>query len=368
MMSYSPSVFSAKIQTSPAYYIVSKAANTIVYFSLVLLTWRFFTHRFDWQLATGCVVISGCWLILTGMKTGHLLQTYFDILSRIELQLPVIIGITMSVVALFPHGRPWYHYIALAEIVGWIFIYALYRRNKTRFEKEGHGPVPVHTWINPPVSVLKAGDLILTSGNIASTLHESVGHAETVLRMPDGQMTLFSSYMDKGACLQPIATLRASDNKRLYIALHLKDPWTDAQCDQAARIARKMVEINRTWAERENLRLAKVITLLPLAATVRTRLEKELHQSGYDWFGTFMGRVTQEHWTCIGACVALYKQMGVSMNHYGTGLLGFGTTLFDPIMPMRFLSDPAFELIKTSENMQAEPTKALEYKAPIQPE
>lgn len=58
-----------------------------------------------------------------------------------------------------------------------------------------------------------------------------------------------------------------------------------------------------------------------------------------------MGRVAVDHWTCIGACLELYKRMGVRTNAYGTGLLGFGTTLFDPVMPVRFLSDPAFELI-----------------------
>ncbi|MBY0357535.1 MAG: hypothetical protein K2W82_05990 [Candidatus Obscuribacterales bacterium] len=45
--------------------------------------------------------------------------------------------------------------------------------------------------------------------------------------------------------------------------------------------------------------------------------------------------------------------MGVKTNSYGTGLLGFGTTLFDPIMPVRFLSDPAFQLLlKRSETTE----------------
>jgi hypothetical protein len=41
--------------------------------------------------------------------------------------------------------------------------------------------------------------------------------------------------------------------------------------------------------------------------------------------------------------------MGVKLNNYGTGLFGFGTTMLDPIMPVRFLADPAFVLITQSE-------------------
>jgi hypothetical protein len=52
-------------------------------------------------------------------------------------------------------------------------------------------------------------------------------------------------------------------------------------------------------------------------------------------------RLAQDRWTCIGACLDLYERLGVRTNPYGTGLLGFGTTLFDSIMSVRFLSDRA---------------------------
>lgn len=55
--------------------------------------------------------------------------------------------------------------------------------------------------------------------------------------------------------------------------------------------------------------------------------------------------VVEDRWTCIGAWLELYQRLGVQTNAYGTGLLGFGTTLFDPIMPVRFLSDPFFRLL-----------------------
>ncbi len=64
------------------------------------------------------------------------------------------------------------------------------------------------------------------------------------------------------------------------------------------------------------------------------------------------GRRAPSHWTCIGACLELYSRLGVKTHHYGTGLLGLGTGLLDPIMPVRFLSDPAFVLL-TEEDKKA---------------
>lgn len=347
-MSYTPSDASVDLQTTPSYYALVKAANTIGYLVMLHLTWRFLTHRLDWQLSTGCVVLSGCWLVLTRIKVDHLLQTYFDVLSRIEIQLPVVFGLVLSVVALISHAyHPIVHVIAIGEMAFWIWIFVLYRRNKSKFKKQGYGPVPLHTWVSPPASELKPGDLILTSGNIAKELHESVGHAEMVLRKTDGELVLFSSYMDKGTCFHPLEELTGPSYKGHYIALHLRNAWTDEESARATHTAEKMVAADRQWAAEENERVARRISFLPLPESAKLHLRKIFHASGYDWFGTFMGRVAENRWTCIGACVELYKRMGVEINSYGTGLLGVGTTIFDPILPVRFLADPAFKLITT---------------------
>jgi hypothetical protein len=47
-----------------------------------------------------------------------------------------------------------------------------------------------------------------------------------------------------------------------------------------------------------------------------------------------MSRLAPHRWTCIGACLELYRRLGVPTDD-GTGLLGFGTSLLDPIMPVR---------------------------------
>ncbi|HEY9772372.1 MAG TPA: hypothetical protein V6C81_01030 [Planktothrix sp.] len=340
---------SIKIQKQPRYYAFTKAANTVVYFSLLYLSFRFFTHHLDVQVSTGCVLLSACWLIFTRIKLDHLLQTYCDFLSRLELTLPIVVGLGLSSVSLIAHTRPFYDCASAAEVVGWLYIYALYKHNQIKYKKQGYGPVPKDAAVDLPVAVMRAGDLLLTSGNIAKELHDSVGHAETVIKMPDGRTMLFSSYMDKGCRLHPVADLTVHDKKRHYIGLHLREQWNKEQSDRAAQLAQEMEATNKKWAAEENVRVAKRIDWMPLPTSLKDRLKKLFHASGYDWFGTFMGRVADNRWTCIGAAVALYHKMGVETNAYGTGLLGVGTTLFDPILPVRFLADDAFDLIKQSE-------------------
>jgi hypothetical protein len=358
-MAFHPSSSSIKLQTYSAYYAFTKAANTIVYFTLLYLTWRFLTGHLDWQLANGCVTISAAWLILTRIKADHLLQTYFDVLSRIEMQLPVVTGFFLSAAALFSRAHRIDRYFAIAEIFGWIYIFYVYKTNQHRFKKQGFGPVPLNTWVSPPAEALEAGDLILTSGNIAKQLHEAVGHAEMVLTLSDGEKVLFSSYMDKGTRIHPLEDLTGPSYKGHYVALKLKEPWTEAQKAEATKIAQSMVEVNRAWAAKENVKLDHVLKLLPLPEPAKLKLKKVFNVTGYDWFGTFMGRVAKEHWTCIGACIELYRRMGVPLNYYGTGLLGFGTTFFDPILPVRFLSDPALVLVtKSDENQQVKNLKS----------
>ncbi|MBA4079038.1 MAG: hypothetical protein C0508_28670, partial [Cyanobacteria bacterium PR.023] len=98
---YSPAEPCIAVQRNSAYFDLVKAINTVCYFSLIWLTYKFLSHQLDWQLSGGCVLVSGAWLILTRIKVDHLLQTYFDVLSRIELQLPVVLGLSLSLLALF---------------------------------------------------------------------------------------------------------------------------------------------------------------------------------------------------------------------------------------------------------------------------
>ena len=331
-----------------------KAGETIAYLGLIWLTWRFLDDELHWKLAVGAVVLSGAWLALTALRLNRLFTTYFDILSRLEVLVPVALGVGLSLFAVFDTHLLATRVVAGVELLGWGVVTVLYRRNRRRFVRQGHGPVPAGCWVSPPAGLLRPGDLILTSGMMATGLRESVGHGETVLRTQEGAMVSFTSRMDRGALLHGVEGFTSSVRKHgHFIVLRLRAELTAEQLGRAEGVALAMIEENQRWAQRVNRRRRAIIARLPLSKAGRERLERALHSSGYDWLGLFMGRLTRERWTCIGACLELYRRLGVTTNAYGTGLLGFGTTLFDPIMPVRFLSDPAFLLL--SEENPPEP-------------
>jgi hypothetical protein len=331
-----------------------KAVDTIVYLGLLWLSWRFLDDELHWKLAIGAVVLSGAWLAVTSIRMNRLFTTYFDVLSRLEIVVPLILGTCLSIFGVLDTHLLATRVVAALELVGWGGLLLLYRRNRLRFVRQGHGPVPQGCWVSPPADQLRPGDLILTSGLVAAGLRESVGHGETVLRARDGQMVSFTSRMDRGALLHGVeeftSTLRRHGH---YIVLRLREDLTSTQVRRAEEIAREMIAENRSWAEGANRRRRAVIGRLPLPAAWKDRLARAVHASGYDWLGLFMGRLAEDRWTCIGACLELYERLGVKTNAYGTGLLGFGTTLFDPIMPVRFLSDPAFRLLERETRPEA---------------
>jgi hypothetical protein len=347
-------------KNSNLYYGLVKAATTIAYLSLIWLTILFFEHEHYFKIALSCAVLSASWFVLTYIESQRLFKTYFDVLSRLEFIIPFWIGASLSFAAFLDSTYIALRILATCLFVGWLCLYIMYRLNRKHYMVQGHGPLPQGCWISPPAAVLKSGDLLLTSGRVAKNLRESVGHAEMVIEMPDGSKRAFSSYMAKGTVLNPLeevasATLAAGH----YIALRLADPLTAEQVAKAALIAQEMVAENRDWANRVNEQRARIIEALPLPRVSRDFLTRRFRATGYDWLGLFMGRLATDHWTCIAACLELYRRLGIKTNRYGTGLLGFGTTLFDPIMPVRFLSDPAFRMLSDKDQDAREAPSAV---------
>ncbi len=327
-------------------YRLLKAGDTLAYLGLIWLSWRFLAGDLHWKLAIASLVLSGGWLALTSVRMDRLFTTYFDVLSRLEFVVPSALGMGLALFAALDTHFVATRVVACALLVAWGVLVQRYRRNRRRFVQQGHGPVPAGCWVSPPKEVLLPGDLILTSGMVAARLRESVGHGETVIRGRDGALLSFTSTMDKGALLHGVESLTSSVREYgHYIVLRPRTQLTSEQVRRAEEIAREMIGENRRWAERKNRRRSAFVSHLPLPAAWRDRLVRGLHSSGYDWLGLFMGRLARNRWTCIGACLELYGRLGLRTNAYGTGLLGFGTTLFDPIMPVRFLSDPAFRLL-----------------------
>jgi hypothetical protein len=339
------------LATSSNRYALLKAGDTLAYLGLGWLSWRFADGEMHGSLAIHAAVLSAAWLLLTWLRMGHLLKTYFDVVSRLEVIVPALLGIALGGFALVEGHVAATRVAGAIELGGWALLVLRYRRNRAHFERAGHGPLPAGCWLSPPPEALAAGDLLLTSGMVAAGLRETVGHGETVVRASDGTLLTFTCRMDKGALLHPahqvLTDLRARHVH--YIVLRLCEALSTDQTDRAEGIARSMIAVNHAWAEAANLRRRARIARLPLPAALRARLLQASHTEGYDWLGLFMGRLAPDRWTCIGACLELYHRLGVRTNPYGTGLLGAGTTLFDPIMPVRFLSDPAFRLLRETD-------------------
>jgi len=328
-------------------YQLLKAADPIAYAALIWLTWRFLAGELHWRLAIGAVVLSGGWLVTTLVRMNHLFKSYFDVLSRLEFSIPWWLGVGLAGFAIFRTHHAPVRIVAAAELLAWALLLVLCRRNCKRYVRQGHGPLPAGCWVSPPAEVLRPGDLILTSGLVAATLRETVGHGETVIRTRTGEMESLSSYMDRGAVLHPVAEFTSAVRRHgHYVVLRLRDAPGEEQVQRAGQIAREMLAENARWRTRVNERRRRIIGRLPLPAGRKAALARRVESSGYDWMGLFMGRLAPHRWTCIGACLELYRRLGVRTNAYGTGLLGFGTTLLDPIMPVRFLSDPAFRLVR----------------------
>ncbi|MDR3613647.1 MAG: hypothetical protein P4L53_08770 [Candidatus Obscuribacterales bacterium] len=326
------------------HYRLLKFLHGTAYLAAVVVTVLWFRGLTDWRLGAGSLTVSAFWLLLTAIDLRHLFRTYFDILSRLSVLVPLALGLALSVLGFFtvPEGAS--QLVAVGLVCGWLLVYLRYRHNRLSFQQEGHGPLPEGSWINPPAEALEPGDLILTGGMVADTLHESVGHSETVVLAPDGSHVLFSSYMDRGLVFDPISTLAAEE---IYVVVRQTVPFTPVKLALEYPLASIMIGQSAGWAEKAKAardeRLRKFAWILPQSFS--TWLNRKFPITGYDWVGMFSGRIAPDHWICITSNLELFHRLGVATKQYGVGLLGFGTGLFDPTQPVRVLNDPAFRLL-----------------------
>lgn len=343
---------------------LQKAAGSLAYLFLGYMSWKWFKGELDFGFNLSCVLLSAGWLALTYNGVGALFRTYFDVLSRLKVLLPLTFGVLVSALVIF---TPWdfaatvRHFttldgfkshllsplplLAVLELWGWLAIYFAYKRNADRFQHQGHGPLPRGTWVNPPVEALQQGDLILTSGRIAKRLRESVGHGEVVVEL-GGKLHTFTSFMERGALVQPLQEVTDQKLKHgHYVALRLRNPVSDAQAALIPGLVQIMLEQNARYKERTLAKRKRVYDALRLPVFIRALIDKKIPVSGYDWYGLFTGRLAVDRWTCVGACLELYRRLGIQVSTYGTGLFGLGTGVLDPIMPVRFLDDPELRLL-----------------------
>lgn len=340
-------------------YRLKKTISAGAYLLLAWITWLWFKGDVDWGFSLGCIIVSGLWVGLTWMELGHLFRTYFDWFSRLRITVPLGIGVVLAVLALLNAHVFALKAVAAVELLLWLVVYSLYRRNKAQYKLQGHGPLPKNAWVNPPIGAIKHMSLILTSGNMANRLHATVGHGEVPVIMPDGKMYLFSSYMEKGAILQeagPVYDKLAARGH--YICLELTQPLSPTQLAAVPYIIDILLEQNKVFRCEAQERRTAFFNRLPLPRKAKDFLIKKFRVTGYDWFGLMTGQRHADRYTCIGICLELYHRLGIKTNQYGTGILGLGTGLFDPIMPVRFLSDSAFRIMTEEDRVAYEASQA----------
>ncbi len=186
---------------------------------------------------------------------------------------------------------------------------------------QGHGPLPAGTWVGPPARALQPGDLILTSGRIATQLHESVGHGEVVVLGATGERLSFSSYMERGCVSNPLEEVAgAKQNHGHFVVMRLVKPLNDEQIKLSTMLMQVMLEQNVEYRRYASVHREKVIRNLWVPEFMKNFLRKKFRVSGYDWMGLLTGRRAEDRWTCIGACLELYSRLGIKTKPVRDGL------------------------------------------------
>lgn len=331
------------------FYRIRKFLITSANLAVLWLGYKLVVGQLDWGLAVGSLLISAFWLGLTAFSLRSLFTTYYDWMSRWRVQLPLVFSVVLSLIAVVANDSLLLRGLAVVELLGWVGIYIAYRYNKGCFMDTGRGPLPAGTWINPPAEVIRPGDLILTSGAMAQRMDQAIGHGEVAVVGEDGKTMLLSSYMEKGVVFNEACRILRILVKRgeHYIVLRLRKPLTAEQNKRGFDIAKGMLSENIAWRQKIDAQRKAFVERLWLPASWRAWLAKktEFTTTGYDWLGLFIGFKARNRWTCVGACAEWYARNQVPMRHYGTGLLGIGTGILDPIQPQRFLDDPNLELL-----------------------
>jgi hypothetical protein len=336
------------------YFWNKKFIETTAYAGLLAVSIKLGRGEVDTTVVAASLSLSAAWLTITALELRVLLRTYYDTLARLLIWMPMLIGSGLSGLAFHAAQSDAVRYLASAELTAWLFVYLLYRRNRNQYIDRKHGPLPAGTWVNPDARSIRPGDIILTSGRVSKRVRQNVGHGEIAYLNADGEMWCFSSYMEKGVIRQPLEKVLSkviADGEH-YIVLRLVQPWTEEQVVRAHQLVEQMYADNCVWRDEETIRRRNFVDSLPVSGKVREDLFAKIEPTGYDWFGLFIGVLHSNRFTCIGACVELNKRLGVEMNDYGTGVLGWGTGLLDPIVPMRLLGDPAYRLLTIADQDQ----------------
>ncbi|MBY0359429.1 MAG: hypothetical protein K2W82_15610 [Candidatus Obscuribacterales bacterium] len=355
------------------------ATAHILLAGIVLLA---FFGQMSWsQFLATTLVVTALRQAVTWIRLTQLLKTFEDNLSRMQILLPACVGLAVCVLSLLLLPNLVCKVSATALLAGWAGTLLLYRRRRSEFIRFGHGPLPKDVWLNPPAEAMREGDLILTGGRMAARTHNSVGHVEIVIKGRKGRLMSHTAYMEKGVVMHTARAVVAMEHKlnEHFVVLRLRQPLTAEQSARAIEIAEDMLARNEAWREADTKRrhnfvrkawfiparlkawlldkdslcellkqgeqLAKQQQKPSYWLGFKVWLQRRVWPTGYDWYGQYTGFIHQDRWTCMGVVLETLQRLNVPIRNYGTGMLGLGTGLLNPLLPIRLLSDPCYRLV-----------------------
>lgn len=327
-----------------------KSAKAIANVFMIFMTWRWYEHGLGLEFGLSCLVLSTMWLVLSFAQMRHLMRSYATILSRLQLLVPMWLGFALNFMAYFSTAELLVQGAAGAGLMAWGYVYWRYRQDKKKFFAQGYGVLPQGIMVNPPAQMLPPGSILLMTG-IPEYIGEAVGHGEIVI--PDGDKKwAFSTYMKFGVVMNPLEEVLSRRARRgITVALAPVTPWTEEQCKMSLMVAKGMLRQNKEWVVRERAKQSRLFDRLHLPQFARALGGKLWPITGYDWFGLVLGRTKMGRYTCVGSVQELLWRMGITLDRYfGTGLLGLGTTVLDPIMPARFFDLKCYRMVTEADH------------------
>jgi hypothetical protein len=313
-----------------------------------------------------CGAVSGA-LLLTQMR--RLLKGYYDRMRRLEVYIPVAVGITLGMMALVLEPSSDTGRVGFLEVLFWIGIHARYWLMRHRFVRVGDGFLPWATWLNVPANAIQEGDLLLMSGRISRMTKNSVGHVELVVRK-DGKLVTITAYIEKGIVL--FKTVRAlckqysKEGGGHYIVLRPRSGFSAYQNQLCIEFAERMLGENKLKVEQCTPKVkARIDFFLPnwlcrapllnrFLPGLKTRLQAKWQPTGYDPISMRVGTHRDGLWTCHWIVLKTLEHAGVPVEAHESGLLGLGTGFLNPPYPVSLMADRHFRLLTLADKLQFE--------------
>lgn len=343
-------------------YRLQKFAVGATHLLFLWLLVRTFLGYSAWNLSAGCLALSALWLVLTALQTPQLLSCFADRMARLQLLVPLWTGVVLAIIGGAAWSCPASLLGASSLLAAWGVIYYMFHRTSKGYYRLGHGYMWNDAAISPTIDQMDEGDIILTDGNMARRSRNTVGHAELVVKDPEGKLWVVSSYQGKGAVKHTLRALLKGESKdgRHWIVLKPKTKWTKEQSAKAWQVALEMIAANKAWKKETTESRTVRINNLWLPTTWKAWLLKRFTpHDGYDWLGLYLGTIKPHRWTCMGFILLLLERIGVKMEKFGTGPLGL-TGLLNPLMPIRLATRARqYTLLRKPAPATVAPTEAV---------